>query len=113
VTVPLAYREATLAGAVCDAVARRPSARLHLLRLVVKPLAGSPTPGHPHVCARQYVKLLTGVGPFEAGMVGLVIWMDSARDECVVRFADGRELTINCGALETVDEDPSARILAV
>jgi hypothetical protein len=30
-----------------------------------------------------------------------------------LRFADGRELTINCGALETVDEDPSARILAV
>jgi hypothetical protein len=46
-------------------------------------------------------------------MVGLVIWMDSARDECVVPFADGRELTINCGALETADEDPSARILAV
>jgi hypothetical protein len=63
--------------------------------------------------ARQYVKVVAGVGPFEAGMVGLVIWMDSARDECVVRFADGRELTIDCAALETADEDPSARILAV
>jgi hypothetical protein len=63
--------------------------------------------------ARKYVKLLTGVGPFGAGAVGLVIWMDSARNECVVRFADGRELTIDCAALAIADEDPAARILAV
>jgi hypothetical protein len=59
------------------------------------------------------VKLLTGVGPLDAGAVGLVIWMDSARGECVVRFAEGRELTISCGALAAADDEPSAQILAV
>ena len=62
--------------------------------------------------AREYVRLLHAIGPYKAGAVGLVIWMDADRDECVVRFSDGRELTMACSALAGSDEPPSP-ILAV